>query len=34
VIMWAVLLQAIGEDVPGWDMAAASAEIRPARPAH
>jgi hypothetical protein len=29
VIMWAVLLQAMGEDAAGWDMAAASAEIRP-----
>ena len=34
VIMWAVLLQAAGEDSAGWDMAAASAEIRPARPAN
>jgi len=31
VVMWAVLLQAIGEDATSWDMAAASAEIRPAR---
>lgn len=33
VIMWAVLQQAMGEDATGWDTAAASAEIRPARPA-
>ena len=33
VIMWAVLQQAIGEAAMGWDTAAASAEIRPARPA-
>jgi hypothetical protein len=32
VITWAVLQQAAGEDSSGWDMAAASAEIRPARP--
>lgn len=32
VIMWAVLQQAAGEDTAGWDMAGASAEIRPARP--
>jgi DNA replicative helicase MCM subunit Mcm2 (Cdc46/Mcm family) len=31
VIMWAVLQQAMGEDTTGWDVAAASAEIRPAR---
>ena len=31
VIMWAVLQQAMGEDSTGWDTAAASAEIRPAR---
>ena len=29
VITWAVLQQAMGEDSAGWDMAAASAEIRP-----
>jgi hypothetical protein len=34
VIMWAVLQQAMGEDSTGWDTAAASAEIRPTRPAH
>ena len=33
VITWAVLRQAMGEDSAGWDMAGASAEIRPARPA-
>jgi hypothetical protein len=33
VITWAVLQQAMGEDTAGWDMAGASAEIRPARPA-
>lgn len=33
VITWAVLQQAAGEDTGGWDMAAASAVIRPARPA-
>jgi hypothetical protein len=32
VITWAVLQQAAGEDTAGWDMAGASAEIRPARP--
>lgn len=32
VITWAVLQQAAGEDVTGWDMAAASASIRPAKP--
>ena len=31
VIMWAVLQQAMGEDAAGWDVVAASAEIRPAR---
>ena len=31
VITWAVLQQAMGEDAAGWDLAAASAEIRPAR---
>jgi hypothetical protein len=31
VITWAVLQQAAGEDSAGWDMAGASAEIRPAR---
>jgi hypothetical protein len=31
VITWAVLQQAAGEDAAGWDMASASAEIRPAR---
>jgi predicted TPR repeat methyltransferase len=30
VVAWAVLLQAMGEDDGGWDMPAASAEIRPA----
>jgi hypothetical protein len=33
VITWAVLQQAMGEDTAGWDLAGASAEIRPARPA-
>jgi c-di-GMP-binding flagellar brake protein YcgR len=33
VITWAVLRQALGEDSAGWDMAGASAEIRPARAA-
>lgn len=32
VITWAVLQQIAGEDTADWDMAAASAEIRPARP--
>ncbi len=32
VITWAVLQQAAGSDTAGWDMAGASAEIRPARP--
>jgi hypothetical protein len=32
VITWAVLQQAVGDDSAGWDMAGASAEIRPARP--
>lgn len=31
VITWAVLQQAAGEDTADWDMAGASAEIRPAR---
>jgi hypothetical protein len=31
VITWAVLQQAAGEDAASWDMAGASAEIRPAR---
>jgi hypothetical protein len=29
VIAWAVLQQVAGEDTEGWDMAGASAEIRP-----
>jgi hypothetical protein len=29
VIMWAVLQHAMGENSTGWDVAAASAEIRP-----
>jgi hypothetical protein len=33
VITWAVLLQVVGADSAGWDLADASAEIRPARPA-
>jgi hypothetical protein len=32
VVTWAVLQQAAGEDTAGWDMADASAEIRPAKP--
>jgi hypothetical protein len=32
VITWAVLQQAMGEDSASWDVAGASAEIRPARP--
>lgn len=31
VITWAMLQQAAGEDTASWDMAEASAEIRPAR---
>jgi hypothetical protein len=31
VITWAVLQRAAGADTAGWDMAGASAEIRPAR---
>jgi hypothetical protein len=30
VITWAVLQQAMGEDSAGWDLAEASAEIKPA----
>jgi hypothetical protein len=33
VITWAVLQQAMGQDSAGWDVAGASAEIRPARSA-
>jgi hypothetical protein len=33
VITWAVLMQVIGEESAGWDLAGASAEIRPAGPA-
>jgi hypothetical protein len=31
VVTWAVLQQAMAEDADGWDIAGASAEIRPAR---
>ncbi len=31
VITWAVLQRAAGDDTAGWDMAGASAEIRPAK---
>jgi hypothetical protein len=31
VITWALLQQAMGKESPGWDVAGASAEIRPAR---
>ena len=31
VVAWTVLQQAMGEDADGWDMAGASAEIRPAQ---
>ena len=31
VLAWTVLQQAMGEDASGWDMAGASAEIRPAK---
>jgi hypothetical protein len=33
VITWAVLLQIVGADSAGWDLAGASAEIKPAGPA-
>lgn len=33
VVVWALLQQAAGEDTAGWDLAGASAEIRPAQDA-
>jgi hypothetical protein len=33
VVAWAVLQQAMGEEADGWDIAGASAEIRPAQKA-